>query len=256
MASAVGAVGWPDTAAAASAIVITGGDSSADVVCGNVALAQQQAQRRGARLQRNNCTAQATGGNVTLSDVNIYLSSAAASRAITELTDSRSRQTRANCDVAGRVPGGGIQVNHCWGTARGGPIGLENVSQVTHGRDGRTTTRRIASESSPPRRAPQTQASCANVVAVGVDQRDDCTGRADGASWGVRGVDVERLGSDGSRTMQRGVDVILRGGTANASISCYNTTDSSGRVFQVNRCSAQADGGAVVLHNVTFHISA
>jgi hypothetical protein len=251
MAGGIVEVGSANPAAAATSLAITGGDSTAETVCGNVAVAQEYARRRGIRLQRNNCTALATGGSVTLSDVNIYLSASAASRAISEITQIRSRQTRDLCDTNRRSPGRGFQINICSGTARSGTIALNNVTQVVHARDGQTSTRRIAAESGPPRNIPPISARCANVNAEGIDQQDDCTGDGSGASWAVRGVDVEHRGSG---VWQRGVDVVLRGGRAVATVRCFNTTDGSGRVFQINRCYAVAEGGTISLNNVAFHV--
>jgi hypothetical protein len=245
----VAEVGMPDVASAAESIVITGGDSTAETVCGNVAVAQQFALRRGVRIQRNNCTSRADGGTVTLSDVNIFLSAPAASQAIARLTQNRAGQTRDICDPRRPSPGPGFQLNICAGTGRAGAITLNNVTQVYRDRDGRTSSpRQIRTESGPPRIFPYVSASCARVNSYGPEQRDDCTGGGNGSAWDVRNVDVQRPGGP----LQRGIDVVLRGGDADAVVRCFNTADGGGRVLQMNRCNSVAQGGSIVLDNVTF----
>ena len=48
---------------------------------------------------------------------------------------------------------------------------------------------------------------------------------------------------------------LVRGGTAQAAVYCFNVTDGSGRVVQINICNADAQGGEATLRNVTFHTS-
>lgn len=247
---AVAELGSAPPASAAASIVMTGGAGNAETVCGNVASAQNLALRRRVRLQRMNCTARADGGTVTLDNVNIFVSASQASQAIARLTQNRDRQTRSICDPRRRAPGRGFQLNICSGTARGGAIVLNNVRRVTRTSDGRiTSSRDIHTNSGPARIFPDISASCGRVSSAGAEQRDDCYGSGDGSSWDLRGVDIERNG-----TMSRGIDIVLRGGDANAVVRCMNTTDGSGRVVQINRCNSMAQGGAIVLNNVTFTV--
>jgi len=257
------AVVAPATPAAADAdLRILGGNASAAVVCGNVAAASDLAHQRGIPIQRNNCSAKGTGGDVTLQDVDIFVSSSAAAlnrgnpvlAALAAATPPDIAQDK--CDNHRPGPGPGKQLNKCFTLARSGVVKLNNVTQVVRHSDGRTTTRTIESAALPPGNSGTASAVCTNVVNDPLNQRDDCNGNATGGFWTMRGVDVVEHHPDGSTSTRHRVTVDVRGGTANANVFCFNVTDGSGRVIQINVCDSNAKGGDATLHNVTFHTSA
>src|SRR3954447_2562366 len=73
-----GVAGPPAQAATGASIDLRGGDATASLVCGNVADAQSYADAHQIAIQQNNCSSQATGGDIALHDVQITISAAAA----------------------------------------------------------------------------------------------------------------------------------------------------------------------------------
>lgn len=249
-----------DSAAATSAadIRIIGGNANSEVVCGNVAVAQDLAQQRHILLQRNNCSATSNGGNVTLDNVDIYVSRSAVARSrsnallVALAADRDSAADAATCADHRPSPPGSVQLNRCWAVAHGGRLVLHNTRLVNHRSDGRTTSRTVANMALSNGHG-SASASCANIVSHPLSQRDDCTAGGNGADWSLRGVDVVIHNPDGGTTTRRGINVEVRGGRATAGIYCFNITDGSGRVVQINVCSANAQGGDATLRNVTIH---
>jgi hypothetical protein len=240
-------------------LTITGGDASAAIVCGNVAVAQDLARQRHIVLQRAKCTAAATGGSVALSNVDIFVSSSAlalnrGNPLLAAFTAARPPGVaQDSCD--NHRPGSGKQLNKCFALAHGGRLNLRNVSQVVHGSDGVTTTQTIANASIQVADGGSADAACENVVSDPLDQRDDCTGDGGGADWSMRRVDVTIHNPDGSTSTRHGINVEVRGGSGTANVFCFNVTDGSGRVIQINICNANAQGGDATLQNVTIHTS-
>jgi hypothetical protein len=247
-AAAVNTVAVP-AAHADTDIVITGGGSTAKVVCGNVAAAETYARRHGLRIQRTNCKAEADGGNVALSDVEVHVRSGARSRnSDNELLRAlQGRSATDTCDRR-RPRGPGIQLNRCWGTGRGGDLVLQNVRHVNHQRDGRSHSRTIAAGRIDGLDLGEARAACRAVRVAGIDQQDDCIAEATAASWRLSGVDVVERGGN----TRRNINIDVRGGRAEATIHCFNVADG-GRVIQLNVCSSEASGGDVTLRNVTIH---
>jgi hypothetical protein len=261
--------GTPSGAAASgdANIVIRGGDALSQIVCGNVAAAQTLANQRHIVLQRSHCAAAATGGSVTLENVDIYVSRSAAARnrgnpvlaALTGGVPTHGTMTAdaANCTDGRPPPPGNVQVNNCWAVAHGGRLVMRNVHSVNRSSDGRTTVRSVAALTLPIRAVSDgdggASAYCHNIVTDPLSQRDDCAGVGGAAGWSLRGVDVVLHNPDGSTSTRHGINIDISGGQATANIYCFNVTDGSGRVVQINVCSANAQGGDATLHNVTIH---
>jgi hypothetical protein len=241
-------------------ILITGGDASSAMVCGNVAAAQDLARQRGIAIQRTRCTARAAAGNVALENVEIYVRAAvpASSRDNASLaafgTDRTPGVAQSNCSEHRPPTPPGTQLNKCWAIAHGGRLVLQNVKVVKHHSDGSTSSRSVP-DMAVPTGDGSTDAVCANVVSDPLNQQDDCAGAGTGATWSMHGVDVVVHNPDGSSSTRRGITVQVRGGDANANIFCFNVTDGKGRVIQINICNADVQGGDATLRNVTIHTS-
>jgi len=257
----VAAAPTTSVAAADADLRIIGGDANSAVVCGNVAAAVDLAHQRGIAIQKSRCTAGAAGGSVTLQNVDIYVSGAALvhnhdNPVLAALTTGTTPGVVTDdCNNHRPAPGPGKQLNKCWSVARGGKVKLNNVTLVDQRADGRTVTRTIQDGSVPPGDGGSAAASCVNIVNDPLNQRDDCTGSGAGGAWSMRGVDVVIHNPDGSTSTRRGITVEVRGGTANASTYCFNVTDGSGHVVQINICNADTQGGEATLRNITFHTS-
>lgn len=258
---ATSALSLPTAAAAADAdLRIIGGNAASYVVCGNVASAKDLADQRRVAIQRSNCTAKATGGSVTLQNVDIYVSSTArvlnrgnAVLAAVQAAPVAPGVATDRCEHHQPSPGPGKQLNKCWSLGRGGRVHLNNVRTVNQLADGRTVTRTIAAAVVPAGTGGSAAAACANVVNHPQNQRDDCTGSGAGGSWSMRGVDVVIRNADGTVSTRRGITVEVRGGTATAGTYCFNVVDGSNRVIQINVCDAASQGGDATLRNVTFY---
>lgn len=249
-------------ATASTDLKIVGGDAAAAIVCGNVAAADDLAQQRHIVVQHSKCTAKAVGGSVVMENVDIYLSAASLALNRDNAVLSAIGVTAApgvatdNCDGHRPSPAPGTQLNKCWAISHGGRLTLDNVTAVSQRSDGVVTTRTVttavtvATSSSG-----SADAQCRNVATDPVNQQDDCLGSGVGASWSMKKVDVVVHNADGTSTTRRGVNVEVRGGNADAYVYCFNVTDGSGHVVQVNVCSATADGGDATLRNVTVHAS-
>lgn len=251
--------GTPGRAAASgdANIVIHGGDGLAQIVCGNVADAQTLANQRHILLQRTHCSANASGGDVTLNNVDIYVSRSARARnrgnpLLAALARSVSDADAANCDDNRPPPPSSVQINQCWAVAHGGRLQLHNVQLVNRGSDGRVTSR-VVNGVALSNGDGGASAYCHNIVSDPHSQRDDCAGVGGAASWSMHGVDVVVHNPDGSTSTRYGINIDISGGQGTAYIYCFNVVDGSGRVIQVNVCSARAQGGDVSLHNVTIH---
>jgi hypothetical protein len=250
--------GLPAAASAAAAdITILGGNASAATECGNEASGLALARQLGIPSQRSDCTSSAAGGTATLSDVRIFVSSAARRRSpaaalFDSLTPGNAPLAARICDPRRAHIPGVVQLNLCRGTARGGRFTFDNVTLVDDQAAGGARTRHLGLLSVPGNSAPQ--ASCVDLVAKPLQQRDDCTGQSDGPSLALNGVDVTSLGSGGDT--RHNINVVIRGGRAVATVYCFNVTDGSGAVVQVNNCSAQGTAGDVVLRNVTIELGA
>lgn len=257
-AAAIVLVGPVPASAADADIRLTGGDANAAIVCGNVAVAQQLAKSRSIPIQRSRCTASATAGSVTLENVDIKVSAAAmaanrdnplfALLSLPTIAEDRCENYRPNLI-------NGIQINQCWAIARGGRVSLDNVTSISTAADGSLISRYIAAASVPAGSSGAAQARCTNVLNDPLNQRDDCTASGGGAVWNMRGVDVVVRNPNGTTSTRRGVTVELRGGAATANMYCFNVTDGSGKVAQINICNADAKGGDAVLRNVRFYLS-
>jgi hypothetical protein len=252
--------------AAAGSISIIGGDATASVVCGNVAAAKDLATRRGIALQKSDCTANSAGGDVTLRNVDIFISRAARSAspmnaALADLASGAS-QARVVTDVCKPIKSSPskttqvVQRNICWGKGSGGRAEVKGavVGVVQHA-DG-TVTRRTFSAASLPHDPGSATAKCANVVAQPEHQQDNCTSSGGGASFLLRNVTVVEHRPDGSSQTRPNIDVTVRGGKATSDTYCFNVTDGSGRVVQINHCTGTATGGDVTLSDVTIHTTA
>ena len=255
-------------AAADAGISIVGGDSSAKVVCGNAAAAKQLAAARHVPLQRNNCAANASGGDVSLSDVDIYISAAARTAspdnaALAALAEGSALGARTAVDVCRPVlqrsaPGGAagraVQRNVCSTRADAGRAHTDDtvVGVVEHA-DG-TTTRRTFSAAGLPTLDGSATARCTNLDARLLSQADTCTSTGTGGSLQLRGVTVVDHRA-GTATTRRNIDVTVRGGRATSELYCYNVVDGSGKVVQINICRGRAAGGDITLRNVSVHVT-
>jgi hypothetical protein len=238
-------------------IRILGGHASSGVVCGNVASAEALARQRHVALQRSHCTATASGGSVTLNNVDIYVSQSARARnrgntLLAALAVNRAGTATDACSEHQPPPAGSRQLNRCWAVAHGGRLVVRNVDYVDHRGDGTTISHSVASMVLSDGDG-GAEAGCANIVSDPLSQRDDCAAVGRGAGWSLRDVDVDVHESDGSTSRRHGIDVEIRGGAATADIYCFNVTDGSGHVVQINVCNANANGGDATLRNVTIH---
>lgn len=232
---------------------VIGGSATSAIVCGNVAVAQDLARQRGIVIQKSKCSAKATGGSVTLKNVDIYASAA-------QLSEPANPVLRALVGTA--VVGvaedtcqnhrAGANLNECWALGRGGRLTLKKVTLVQHQAGGVTTTRTV-DNAVVPLGDGSASARCTNVVNHPLNQRDDCSSTGVGASWSMTGVDAVIRNADGSTSTRRGITVEVKGGAATASVYCFNVTDGSGRVVQINICDGDARGGDATLQNVTIH---
>jgi len=251
----------PSVAAAADAdLRLIGGNASSAIVCGNVAAAQQSAERRHIKLQRSNCTAQAVGGSVVLQNVEVLVSAAARAlnrndpvlAALAAVVPPAVAQDK--CENHRPTPGPGRQLNKCRTLARGGKITLINVKSVSQLNDGSVVTQKIESAAIPPGNGGSASAVCANLVNDPLNQRDDCTGISAGGAWSMAGVDVVLRNPDGTSSTRHGITIEVRGGSADALVSCFNVRDETSGVIQINICNSDAQGGDATLRNVTFHL--
>jgi hypothetical protein len=234
-----------------------GGDGRASVVCGNIASAADLARQFGITLQRANCRADATGGSVSLSDVEIFVSGAAvaANRKNPLIAEATGQATASDtCKAQSGGPTSSVQRNVCWAKATSGKLIVDGVNLVTHLPGGATTTRRLVSGSLRGRPEGDADARCRSISRA-PDQRDDCGATASGALFSLKGVNVHERHRDGSSTARNNIDVLVQGGNATGEIYCFNIVDGAGRVAQVNTCSTTVAGGDVSLHNVTVHVS-
>lgn len=259
-----GGVAAAPSATADADITIVGGDAAAKIVCGNVATAKALAAQRGIALQRNDCDASSSGGNVLLSDVDILISAAARTASpdnavLAALVEGTAPATarvaadvckplrpRTGADASGRA----VQRNICWVKGEGGRAKSSDtvVGVVTHP-DG-TTSRRTFSAARLPTLDGIATARCTNVNAQLVDQADACTSTGTGGSLQLRGVTVVQHLADGSMTTRKNIAVTVRGGAASSELYCFNVVDGAGKVVQINLCRGTATGGDVTLRNV------
>jgi hypothetical protein len=72
----------------------------------------------------------------------------------------------------------------------------------------------------------------------------------------MRGVDVVVHNPTAPRRHAAISRSRFEGGSANANMYCFNVTDGSGQVVQVNICDADAEGGDATLRNIRFHTAA
>ncbi|MDP9796682.1 hypothetical protein J2S43_005194 [Catenuloplanes nepalensis] len=242
------------TAAPASAadadIMLKGGDGNSTVVCGNVAAALSLAKKAGYKLQLNNCKANAAGGSVGLSNLEIFVSQSAAKTNASALAalDRAANITALAADKCEnhRAKNTG-QMTKCWATAKGGKVYLNNVT-VQKGNVARTIAAGSLARTGVPKGTNGgAGAKCWNVVSDKLNQRDDCNTFGGGAVWALKGVDVKGYNGEGLR---KNVSIEVRGGDANNYVLCFNTTDGSGKVKQINICSAEGKGGDVTLKNI------
>lgn len=247
-------------AAADADINLIGGAGTSAVVCGNVAEAQQLAQQRHLTLQRSRCTADANGGDVALRDVEIFLPRGGGggdNNTLARLAGGGGPAAVAADTCAAHRPAGasagGRQLNECSSIGHGGRTLLDNVTLVNHLAGGGTTSRSVGRLAVALPQSGTAAAACRNIVSDPLKQRDDCDGSGTGASWNLRGVDVISHNGDGSTSTRRGVNVTVRGGDATASTYCFNVTDGSSRVVQINICRANANAGDASLSNVTIN---
>ncbi|MDR7273730.1 hypothetical protein [Catenuloplanes atrovinosus] len=231
-------------------INIKGGDGDSTVVCGNVAAALSLAKKNGYKLQLNNCKANAAGGSVGLSNLEIFVSQSAAksnASALASLHRAAAGLSIAADKCENHRPKGTGQMTKCWATAKGGKVYLNNVT-VQNGGVARTIASAVIDRAGAPKGTDGgASAKCWNVVSHKLDQRDDCTTFGGGALWGLKGVDVKGFNGEGLR---KNINIEVRGGDANNYVLCFNSTDGSGKVKQINICSAEGKGGDVTLNNI------
>ncbi|CAO5255065.1 hypothetical protein [Frankia sp. AgKG'84/4] len=251
------------TAAASSAadadINIVGGAADSSVVCGNVAEAQTLAARQHLTLQRSRCNAKADGGSVNLHDVEITLPRSGGNgdddvlaRMVGGATASVAVDTCARHRLA--ASSGGRQLNECSSNGHGGQPRLDNVTLVSHRGDGSTSSRKIGSLAVALPQSGGAGAECHNVNSDPGKLQDNCDGSGVGGVWNLHNVDVVSRNADGTSSTRHGINVVVRGGDAKASIYCFNVVDGANRVVQVNICKAAAQAGDATLSNVTVHV--
>ncbi|GAA2516139.1 hypothetical protein [Pilimelia columellifera] len=259
---ATGAVAITTMPAAALAadvdIRMLGGNGNASVVCGNVATAVQLAQQKRLKLQHSRCTADASGGTVTLENVDIYVSAAAQAanrnNPVLNALEEGPQRDKDHCATRRSAQSGaGHQLNICSASAVGGRVLLEAVRQVHRDRNGQTSTRQIDRLEIAPSAFGVGDADCKNIISDPRDQRDDCLGEASGALMNLRGVDAVVRSAGAPNVVRKGITIDLRGGTATNYVYCFNVADGAGHVRQINQCSAKSRGGDVVLKNVNIH---
>lgn len=241
-------------ALAGASIDLQGGDATAKMVCGNVADAKSLADAQQVTIQRNSCHPQATGGDIELSDVQIFIRAddvhaSADNESLAVLAAAGGAATAETTCVNSAVAAAPRSVrNHCWSRARGGRLELRDVTFVSHRANAETrkqvrslfvrgTDGRVGS-------------ACGREAPAGHDARDDCTANGVGGSIDLRSVDVVR--ADG--TASTNVRVAVRGGNASASVFCFNYVNPATQALQANTCSSTARGGNATLRNVTIHV--
>jgi hypothetical protein len=252
-------VGVPAAAedTAAADIKITGGDAASAIVCGNTAEARDIASQRKIALQKAKCKAKATGGDATLQNVDIIVSSAAMARnranpVLTALAGARPPGVAEDRCERHRSPNppGTVQRNICWAVARGGKVVLDKVTLVQQRAGGQAVTRSVDHLAVPSSDGGAAAANCRNVVSEPLKQRDDCEAAGYGGSWSMRGVDAVVYNPDGSSSTRKGINVEVRGGNGTGALYCFNVVDGGGKVVQINVCNADVDGGRATLRNV------
>jgi hypothetical protein len=226
------------SAAADAALTIHGADASDTVDCRNIAPTSH-----GHGVQVNVCTASATGGTVSLQDVDVYFN-----------TDSTVRADGGAVDIIHAVGGSATAtttcqnsaahgVNICRAYANGGDVQFKNVEILLQHADGSVTSIERDLLALAPSRASHVRAVCTPFTSV-----SNCSGTASGAVFSINDVNVVDHASGTTRTH---VNISLSGGDATATLICGN----SGNVrVQINKCTATAVGGDVKLENVRLHV--
>ena len=239
-------------------IRLVGGAGSGQVVCGNVADAQTLARQRGIPIQRSNCTANGTGGTVTLNHVDITISAAARARSrgnamLAGLASGAAPgYALATCGGGNHGRSSAIQLNQCLAIGRGGRVQFDNLNVVDQQASGKVSARSFGSVVLPTDNG-DANANCTNRNSDQLARRDDCVGTGTGGTLNLRGVDVTLHNSDGTVTTRHNINVLVQGGNASADVYCFNVTDGSARVVQINICRANAQGGDARLNDVTVH---
>jgi hypothetical protein len=223
-----------------------GQGSGADVnISAGTAVDRVDCTSGGAAPGRNRCAAVAKGGDVSLTNVDIYFK------------PGDSLQVNGGAVDAVTVGGGDAtagavcvnengstvdprQVSTCRARAQGGRVNFRDVQVILHRRDGSTMTRRrdlIALRVRPERSV----AVCGN--------RGQPTARCDANAGGglvlMRNVNMLDRSTNTTRT---NINVTIHGGDASALVICG--TVASGR----SRCSATARGGDASLQGVRLHV--
>src|SRR3954447_24630191 len=186
-------------AATGASIDLRGGDASAAMVCGNVVDAQAYADAHQIAIQQNNCSSQATGGDIALQDVQITIRAAAAhasddNESLIQLAASGGDATaQATCvgSAARADDHGGDDHksvrNHCWSRARGGRLELHNVTLVSH--KGGRATRKLVRDLFMQGTEGHVGSNCGQQRRAGHDARDNCVAQGIGGSVDLRSVD-------------------------------------------------------------------
>lgn len=230
-------------------IDIHGGDSLAQVVCGNVADAEALANQRGIRLQRTNCLATATGGSAQLENVEIIINRKARQAS----ADARRLAGLARdsaVDTCKPLPGApSNQRNICLARAAGGRVIISNGTFVMDNADGTRTVTRRQTVVLPGSGNGTAMADCVNVDSQVGDQRDDCNTEGTGGSLALQSVDVV----DQTGTTRHDINVAIKGGAARTNTFCFNVEDPAGHIQQVNVCKSKGTGGDILLRNVQIH---
>jgi hypothetical protein len=245
----------PRAPAAAAGIDLRGGDARASLVCGNVADAQEYADAHGVAIQRNNCHPAATGGNIELRDVTIFIRqddvhASADNEALAALAVSGGEATAETACVnsAAVARAAASARNHCWSRARGGRLELKDVTFVSH--KGSGEARKLVKSLFMRGSDGDVKTKCGRQAPTGQDARDECGADGVGGSMDLRNVDVTE--ADG--TVSTNVRVSVRGGNAFASVFCFNWVPSGAKARQGNVCSSTSRGGNAYLRNVTIHV--
>ncbi|GAA2515230.1 hypothetical protein GCM10010201_09380 [Pilimelia columellifera subsp. columellifera] len=242
------------TAAVAQAadanIRIVGGNGAAEVVCGNVAVAQQLANKRRIPMQANRCTANSAGGSVELANVEIYVKAAAraanqGNRVLAALDAAAAGTANDQC---ARYRASNQQSNRCLAEGHSGNTNLSGVTHVYRDAQGSVKRRTLDDLVLGASSLPAPTAACRNVVTDAVNQQDDCVSTGGAPSWSLTGVDA-RVGG----ALRQNINIEIRGGSARSYIYCFNYTDGTGKVRQLNVCDARARAGDITLRNVVIH---
>jgi hypothetical protein len=250
-------------------IIITGGNADAELECGSSVAADEAASRYHVPIQRSHCTSNAQAGDALLHNVKITIGAAVrdaapGNRLLTDLVRGPAAGVAAaSCHDHGGAPG---QINICTAQATGGHLRVTDSVLTRVDASGRVSSRAVhdlvlpvdaavAGDRSAASRVHggsdgTADAGCRNIRSDALNQEDDCVGQSTGGALVLSRVNVVLTHGDGRAETRNDINVRISGGRARAYIGCFNVTDRSAHVVQLNVCKAVSDGGDAILDHV------